>query len=177
MVEKKISPKEFETYLQEFVGRKLTEFYYITDTLLVFLAGKKYLFNESIVRGKKIQTYHNEYEFRIWGDWKYEKDGQIIETTVVKPDEDAPKFRNRMGDFAESIQPKKITAIKVSEDGKQTAIDLDNGGKFIVTPSDDKYLNYYSYSFDSASGKEMSSRGVKSAENTGALTYFEASKK
>lgn len=173
MVEKKITPKEFETYLQEFVGRNLTDFYYITDTLLVFKSGKQYLFDESVVKGKKIQSHHSEHEFRIWGDWKYERDGRVIETSDVKPDEDAPKFRNRMGDFAESIHPNKITDIRVSEDGKETTVVLDNGGQFVVTPSGDSYLNYFNYSFDS-NGKEIGNRGVKSAENTGVLTYFEA---
>ena len=78
-----------------------------------------------------------------------------------------------MGDFAESIHPNKITDIRVSEDGKETTVVLDNGGQFVVTPSGDSYLNYFNYSFDS-NGKEIGNRGVKSAENTGVLTYFEA---
>jgi len=170
---KEITPKEFEKYLQEFVGRDLTDFYYIVDRLMVFRAGKKYQYDETFVKGKKKPMYRSEYELRIWGNWKFEKDGQIIETSDPKPNEGGPNFRGRMSNFSESINPKKVTAIKVSEDGKMAEIYLDIGGKFIITPDEDMFISYKNRSYD-CGGKFISSHSAGPAENTGVLTYFEA---
>lgn len=173
MIEKQITPKEFETYLQEFVGLDLTDFYYIVDRLLVFRAGKKYQYDETICKGKKKPIYRSEYELRIWGDWKYEIDGSIIETSDPVPKEGGSSFRGRMSDFAESINPKKITAIIVSEDGKTAEIYLDIGGKFIVTPDEDMFVDYSNRTFNT-NGEVITARHARPAENTGILTYFEA---
>lgn len=174
MVEKKITPKEFETYLRGFVGRGLIEFYYITDTLLVFSAGKKYQYDEvTTSKGKKKPLYHFEHELRISGDWKYEGDGQVVETSEVRSGEDAPRFRNRIEDFVESIHPKKVTSIKVSENGKQTEIVLDIGAKFIVTPFKDRYISLTSRTFG-PNGNIVSTHHTRPSENTGELTHVEA---
>lgn len=173
MTEKQISPEEFETCLQEFIGHDLTDFYYIVDRLLVFRAGKKYQYDETLVKGKKKPMYRSEYELRIWGNWKFEKDGQIIETSDPKPNEGGPNFRKRIRIFSESINPKKVTAIKVSENGKTAEVCLDIGGKFTITPDEDMFISYKNRSYDSG-GKFVSSHSAGPAENTGILTYIEA---
>lgn len=170
---KEITPKEFEKYLQEFTGRDLTEYYYITDRIIVFEAGKKYQTDESTVRGKKLPRYESEYELWIWGDWKYEKDGKIIETSDPIPNEGGPNFRRRIRIFSESINPKKVTEIKVSKDGKSAEIYLDIGGKFIVTPTRDMFISYSNRSFDS-NGEFVTARHARIDKKTGVLIYIEA---
>lgn len=170
---KEISPKEFETYLKEFAGHDLTEYYYITDRIIVFEAGKKYQTDENTVRGKKIPRYESEYELWILGDWKYEKNGQVIETSDPVPNEGGPSFRRRIRIFSESINPKKVTVIKVTKDGKSAEVYLDIGGKFIVTPHKEMFVEYSNRSFDS-NGEVVTARHARIDEKTGVLTYFEA---
>jgi len=169
---KEITPKEFETYLQEFVGHDLTDYYYIIDRLIVFEAGKKYKTDESVVRGEILPHYESEYELWIEGDWKYEKDGKIIETSDPIPNEGGPNFRGRMSTFSESINPKKVTAIKVTEDGKTAEVCLDIGGKFIVTPDEEMFISYSNRSFYS-NGELVTARHARIDKKTGVLIYIE----
>ncbi len=174
MLEKKITAEEFETYLQEFVGRNLAEFYYITDTTVVFESGERYLDHEiTTSKGGKKPIYRYEFELWIGGNWQYKKDGQVMETTEVKFNEDGPKYRSRIGDFIETIHPSKITAIKVSEDGKETTIILDSGGQFVVTPRGDSYISYTNRTFDN-DGRIVETRHVRPNENTGELVHIQA---
>ena len=142
MNDKVISLQRYESYLQEFVGQSLSEFYYIIDRTVVFEAGKRYQVGESTVRGETIPSYKSEYELWLDGDWDYKKDGQIIQSTAVRPGEDSHMFRKRIGDFIEGINPKKVTAITVSDDGKQAVLSLDIGGQFVVKADGYQFVNY-----------------------------------
>lgn len=173
MLEKTISAQEYEKYLREFVGHTLTDFYYITDRLLVFKAGRKFPDREVVVKGVIKPLYQSEFELRIWGNWKYERNGMIVETTVVQPHEDGPRFRNRIADFAESIHPKKVTAIHVAPSGISAELYLDTGGKFVITQNKDMFINYSNLVFDPI-GNVIAKRYATPQSDTGILIYSES---
>jgi hypothetical protein len=147
MITHPLSKNDFQKLMQGIVGRDLTGCYYITDRLVVFKAGK-------------------EYALRIWGDWEYEQNGKVMESTEVKPGEDGPAFRNRMGIFIESLKPKKIISITVDSKENKAKITLDTGGKFHVTQEKKMWISY--------SEKTDKTRHGRPDEKTGELTYSES---
>lgn len=173
MATQNITPEEFEKYLREIIDLDLSKFYYITDTLLVFKSGEKTKEKEVLTKGKKKFLCRWEYEFRIWGNWQYEKDGEVIETTKIKLGEDGINFRKRINNFIDTIHPKKITDLKVSNDGKKAEIYLDNMGKFIVFSEGDRFLSYSHNSFDEK-GNIIKSYHVRPKEKMGGLVYIES---
>lgn len=174
MVEKYISPKEYESYLKEFIGKEITEFYYIIDCIVEFRAGQRFLKRQDTVKGETFPIYGHEYELSIWGHWEYMMNGKVIESTFVKPEEDAPAFQRRIGDFIETLHPKAVMGISVSEDGKIMEITFDNGGKFVVTKYEDTFVSYDNNLLD-ASLKPVKYRHARPEEFTGKLQYIEAS--
>ena len=116
-----------------------------------------------------------KYEYELWidGDWEYFVHGKIAETSKVKADEDATKFRGRMGAFQDSFKPKSITKISLSKDGLSAEISFGNGGYFRVNKDDDMFVHIYRKSIVDGVYK---SHGVDLDEDTFELKYFESHK-
>lgn len=148
MVTRYITPKEYASYLQKFVGREINESDHIVDGILVFKSGKKYLDRVDSVTGKTLKIYSREFVLRVWGFWKYVDNGKVIESTNMKLDEDGVSFKRRMASFLKTINPTRITDIKVSKQGRSVQIYLDSGGKFIVRKFKESLVNYSNCELD-----------------------------
>lgn len=166
MTEKIISPKEFEHGLQDIIGKKLTDFYYTTDSLVTFLAGKKFQNDKG--------TTDSEFDLMILGGWEYVKDGKTIETSIPQStDENIPALRGRLDDLINNLHPTKINSISISDDGITAEIVLDNGGMFKVHGNDDMFLSFSHKTFD-GDGKFISATHLRSDEETGKLMLVQA---
>lgn len=173
MVEKYINPSEYESYLREFISKEIVEFYYIIDCIVEFRAGKRFLKRQDTVQGETFPIYGHEYELSIWGHWEYMQGDKVIESTLVKPKEDARAFQRRIGDFIETLNPKIVTGVKVSGKGSNVEIILDNGGKFVVNKYEDTFVNY-SHTLLNENGEPVQYRYARPEEFTGKLQYLEA---
>ncbi len=165
MLVKTASSKEFEQGLQEFVGKKLTDFYYVTDSVVTLLAGKKFT-ND---RG----TIDSEYELMISGGWEYIVDSKLLMTSIPQSKgENIPELRGKLEDFIDSLHPKTVTSIVISDDGKGATITLDNSGSFIVHGHEDSFVNY-SHKVYEEDGKFVSATHLRPNEDTGELTLVQ----
>lgn len=173
MIERYITPKDFESYLKGFIGKKIVKIYYITDCMVEFRAGRRFLSRLDTVKNKSIPVYEYEYELSIWGHWRYIAGGKIVESTFVRQEEDAPVFRRRIGGFVESLHPKTVVGIRISKKGMTAEITLDNGGKFIVRKFEDTFVSY-SNTILNENGKPVKYRHARPEEFTGKLQYTEA---
>jgi len=162
-----ISAKEFEEHLQTFVNKEITEFYYITDSLVVFKAGRSVTYNQT-----DKSDVESEFELWIWGGWNYQKNDVVIETSIPVPGENIPALRGRIGDFIESIHPTKVTSIALSADGEIAEVELDNQGKFIVQKQNDCFLNF-SHEVLDEQGNYLKTIFVETKSVTGELIYRE----
>lgn len=170
---KTISPAEYESVLREICGLNIVEFFYITDRILVFNAGIK--IDSPIDKEPNNNSTEKRYEYELWidGDWDYLKDGKIIETSKVKDDEDAIKFRKRIQVFADNLKPKTFTNISLSKDGLSVELTLCNGGQFRVNKDEEMFVHIYRKTI---AGGTYESHGVDVDEDTFELKYFENTK-
>lgn len=169
MLVKKITPKEFEKYLQDFVGQEITEYFYITDNIVVFNSGKKYPEDKNKLNSNLV----SEYELWINGPWKYLEEDNVTETSYPIENEDISKLRGRLEDFIMGLRINKVISISITSDGQNADICLDNGGKFLVSSRKELFVEL-SHRIYSDSGDFISASHVRPDENTGQLTYIEA---
>ncbi len=169
MLEKKITPIEFEKQLHEFVGQEFTEYFYITDSIVVFNSGKKFPEDKNNPSSK----LRSEYEFWINGPWQYLENGKVTETSIPTQGEDIPSLRSRLEDFIMALKAKKVTGITILNNGQTAEISLDNGGKFVVSANKDSFVEL-SHRTHNQNGDFVSATHVRPNEDTGELTYFEA---
>jgi len=169
MLVKNITPEEFEKYLQDFVGQKITECFYITDSIVVFNSGNKYPEDKNNPDSK----LRSEYELWINGPWKYLENDKVSETSIPTPNEDISKLRGRLEDFIAGLKVNKITSISITNDGKTAEIGLDNGGKFVVSSREESFVELSHRTHDN-NGDFVSATHLRPDEDTGELTYTEA---
>lgn len=163
-----VTTQEFEEGLQIFVGKKLTRFYYITDSMVVFHAGK-----ESLRPFEDKPVYDSEFEFWIIGGWEYLMNGKVIETSIAKGEE-LPELRKRIRGFIESIHPTKVTSITVSANGQTAEVILDLGGKFVVHAHNGAFLNFSHRVYEEDGFVEATH--LRPDEETSELTLFTANR-
>jgi predicted secreted protein len=161
--QKELTPQEFQLGLQGFVGKEITKFYYITDSIVVLKAGKEVLrpFEEKPI-------YDSEYELWIDGGWKYVIDDTVVETSMVSGEE-LPILRKRIGDFIESIHPNTVTSVTISDDGQTAQVSLDLGGKFIIRKDGDSFISF-SHQIYNDNGEFVRAEHFRPEEDTGKLT-------
>lgn len=169
MLEKKITPIEFEKHLQEFVGQELTEYFYITDSIVVFNSGKKFPEDKNNPNSK----LRSEYEFWINGPWKYIENDKVVETSIPTQDEDISNLRGRLEDFIMGLKVKKVIGVSMLDDGQTAEISFDNGGKFVVSAKKDSFVEL-SHRIYSQDGDFIRAFHVRPDEENGELTLIEA---
>lgn len=165
-IKRPVTAQEFHSGLQEFVGKDITKFYYITDSTVVLKAGK-----ENLRSQEDKPIYDSEFEFWIGGGWKYMVNGEMVETSIANGEE-LPILRKRIGDFIESMHPKQVTSITVSDDGQTAEVDLDTGGKFVVKKNVCLFV-YYLHRVYGEDGKFIKSKRLSPDSETGELTMTE----